>query len=228
MQISSPAGSKRPAACSPPVRSNTPWPDRMRSTSPVSRAGSTTGPAGSSARSRRRSSINTAPHTPHAELASIDRSGLRRGARARWMSTWLESTMDASIVISGAVSPDSALIRMSRTSSRARAMPSANIKPRASSMSSPGVRITTESGRPSSNSCSGSSVTTASGTSLHSPDDHLLIRMPGAGGLANQPSATRRWRAPRGTAVVVAKPRHEVTRSGLSSTTGGTSDASMP
>ena len=56
------------------------------------------------------------------------------------------ATMEASIAISEAASPDSALIRISLTSTRERAMPSANIKPRASSMSSPGVRITTESG----------------------------------------------------------------------------------
>src|SRR5882762_6927778 len=44
----------------------------------------------------------------------------------------------------------------------------------------------------------------------------------------HQPWATRRWRADRGTAVVIAKPRHEVTRSGLSSIAGGISLGSMP
>src|SRR2546422_382113 len=42
------------------------------------------------------------------------------------------------------------------------------------------------------------------------------------------PSATRSWRADRGTAVVIANPRHEVTRSAFSSMTGGTSPSLMP
>ena len=182
--ITSPAASNRPAAWRPPVRSKTPWPERSLSTSLGSSDGSNFGPAGSGARSRRRSSIIWVPHTPQAELASIERSGLRQGLPASSTSTWFDSTSVGSTLMRDSVSPASALMRKPRTSRAEWMMPSANSRPSASSMSAPGVRITTASGSPSRSSWRGSSVTTASGASVHSPAAKRRMRSAGAAGFA--------------------------------------------
>src|SRR5207245_1449348 len=83
-----------------------------------------------------------------------------------------------------------------------RMIPSAYRSPRASSMSAPGVRMTTASGAPSRSSWRGSSVTTAAGDSVHAPAAKRRIRKPGAAALrkARYAAATRVLRADPGAA----------------------------
>ena len=157
-----PSGVNRPAACRPPVRLNTRCASLSRSGRPASTAGVTrTGSAATSKADRVLiASMLSLPHTPHALVvrkfrAAASGSGpeasLRPGLRVTAATFWSH-------------------IRISSTSSNRRSKPSVNKNPAARSMSSPGVRIVTVSGVPSTRIASGSSAASRSARCSASPD----------------------------------------------------------
>jgi hypothetical protein len=97
------------------------------------------------------------PHTPH---ALVVRKFLAAGWNPLTSSTRALSRPPSSATVTAATF--SSHIRISRTSPRRVSRPSVNKNPAARSMSSPGVRIVTVSGSPSTRISSGSSTASRS------------------------------------------------------------------
>src|ERR1700760_4876766 len=147
-----PSGPNRPAACSPPVRLNTRWACLSRSGRPASMPGDTrTGSAATSKADRTRiASMLSLPHTPQALVVM----------KLRFAAT--RSATDSCPGFNVTAATLSSHILISCTASSRRSSPSVNRNPAARSMSSPGVRIVTVTGSPSTRISSGSSTASRS------------------------------------------------------------------
>ena len=159
-----PSGPNRAAACSPPVPLNTRWACLSRSGSPASMAGDTrTGSAATSKADRTRiASMLSLPHTPQALVVRKFRFAATRAAIDSWPGfSVTAATFSSHILIS------------CTTSSRG-SRPSVNKNPAARSMSSPGVRIVTVSGSPSTRISSGSSAASRSARRSATPSTGTL------------------------------------------------------
>src|SRR6266851_1077177 len=154
-----PSGVNRPAACRPPVRLNTRCASLSRSGSPASTAGETrTGSAATSKVDRVRiASMLSLPHTPHALVVRKFRPAPGPVASVRPGLRVTAATF-------------SSHMRISSTSASRESRPSVNKNPAARSMSSPGVRIVTVSGSPSTRISSGSSAARRSARCSAAPD----------------------------------------------------------
>jgi len=150
-----PRPSKSPAACSPPVRAKPCCASRSRSGSSSRSSTSTARSPFTGGATARSSSIVARPQTPQlVEAVQARRRTVRRRRASVTRTTLSEASARHDSGVRGGSSRQWAIAATSSARSR---IPSAKRRPRTSSRSCPGVRITTPSGRPSTRIESGSS-----------------------------------------------------------------------